>query len=381
MPESARDRLPITPALVTWARLRAGMTLEDAAKAFKKIDQWETGKATPTYAQLEALADAFKVPIAVFFFPEPPAVPNIAKSFRTLPDADFQSLPSRVQLLVRKAKAFQLNLAELTNNRNPSERLVTRDLRFEPGMNLAQAAAELRTYLGISLEQQLQWADDDVALKEWRKALLAVGVYVFKDAFKESSFSGFCLYDDIFPIIYVNNSAAKTRQMFTLFHELAHLLFQTSGIDKVSDEYIAHLEGDAERIEVFCNRFAAEFLLPEQVFNDALKGSKATEGTAETLAARFHVSREFIFRRFLDRRLIDEATYKAAADRWAKQKQAGSGGDYYWTKLSYLGRDYVSLAFAEFRRNRITEAQLADYLDTKPRNLAGIEDYFARGAA
>src|SRR4051812_19638626 len=205
MPETARDELPITPALVTWARLRTGLTLEEAAKSFKKIEQWEAGKATPTYAQLEAIADAFKVPIAVFFFPEPPTVPDIAKSFRTLPDADFHSLPSRIQLLVRKAKAFQLNLAELTNNRNPSERLITRDLRFEPGMNLVEAAAQLRAYLGISIEQQLQWVDNDVALKEWRKGLLAVGVYVFKDAFKESSFSGFCLYDDVFPIIYVNN--------------------------------------------------------------------------------------------------------------------------------------------------------------------------------
>ena len=108
---------------------------------------------------------------------------------------------------------------------------------------------------------------------------------------------------------------------------------------------------------------------------------RSTEATAERLAAQFHVSREVIFRRFLERGLINQATYEAAAAKWAKQMKGSTGGDYYWTKLSYLGRDYVALAIREYKQNRITEAQLADYLDTKPRNLAGIEEYFSRGAA
>src|SRR5882724_6575289 len=113
MPETARDELPITPALVTWARKRAGLSIDEAAKVFKKIQEWEDGQASPTYPQLEKLADAFKVPIAVFFFPEPPEVPNIAQTFRTLADAEFEHIPSRVQLLLRKAKALQLNLVDL----------------------------------------------------------------------------------------------------------------------------------------------------------------------------------------------------------------------------------------------------------------------------
>ena len=53
-------------------------------------------------------------------------------------------------------------------------------------------------------------------LKAWRKTLLDVGIFVFKDAFRVDDYSGFSLYDDVFPIIYVNNSSAKTRQIFTL---------------------------------------------------------------------------------------------------------------------------------------------------------------------
>jgi Zn-dependent peptidase ImmA (M78 family) len=112
-----------------------------------------------------------------------------------------------------------------------------------------------------------------------------------------------------------------------------------------------------------------------------MRGQTATEATAELLASRYHVSREFVFRRFLDHNWIDEVAYTEAAKRWSQQRGAGSGGDYYWTKLSYLGRDYVALALSEFHKSRINETQLADYLDTKPKNLAGIEDYFARGSS
>ena len=97
------------------------------------------------------------------------------------------------------------------------------------------------------------------------------------------------------------------------------------------------------------------------------------------MARLFHVSREFIFRKFLDRELIDQATYTQAARMWAEQGGGGSGGNWYYTKIAYLGRDYINLAFSQYYQNRIDEIQLADYLDTKPRNLSSLEEYFARG--
>ena len=186
---------------------------------------------------------------------------------------------ARGKLLLRKAKAFQLNLMELTHmERNPASRAITKDLSFSSNTNLAEAANQLRSYLGVTIETQQSWPDDEAALKEWRQALQTVGVYIFKDAFKANEFSGFCLFDEVFPLIYVNNSAAKTRQIFTLFHELAHLLFETSGIDTIHGDYISKLQGDSKRIEVFCNRFAAEFLFSRDCFClKAMKGQKPTE--------------------------------------------------------------------------------------------------------
>src|SRR5262249_6804228 len=76
----------------------------------------------------------------------------------------------------------------------------------------------------------------------------------------------------------------KNAPIFTLFHELAHLLFHTSGIDLLTDDFIQRLPADERRIEIICNRFAAEFLVPERAFNAAFEGRPPTEATAEHLA-------------------------------------------------------------------------------------------------
>jgi len=347
---------------------------------FRKIAKWEAGEAFPSYPQLERMAEKFKVPVAVFFFPAPPDLPAVEETFRTLGPEQIEEIPPRIRLLLRKARAFQMGLEELHGGRNPAERLITRDLAFHPTNRIEQIADEIRDYLGVTIEQQFAWGNADTALEEWRKVFLGVGIYVFKDQFREPGYSGFCLYDDEFPIIYVNNTTAKTRQIFTLFHELAHLLFRTSGVDTIGDGFVDELAGNDRRIEVICNRMAACLLVPEKIFDSTFASQAPTEMTAAELAQQFSVSREFIFRKFLDRDLITAAEYDQAVQRWAGQGQRGTGGDHYNTKIAYLGTEYINLAFQRFYQNRIDYNQLADILDTKPKNLTRLEEYVSRRA-
>ena len=376
----ATEQIPITRSVLSWARSRAGYSLEDLEGDFKKIASWEDENGVfPTYPQLEKLAEKLKVPVAVFFFPEPPEVSPVEETFRTLGPDQIAMIPPRVRLLLRKARAFQIGLAELTGDKNPADRVITRDLSFEPGGSVAEMAKATRDYLGITIDEQMSWNDPDIALKNWREALLRVGVYVFKDKFLQENYSGFCLYDDEFPIIYVNNTTAKTRQSFTLFHELAHLIFHTSGIDTLRDEYIDALPNNEKRIEVICNRFAARFLVPMESFDNALAGKDPTEDTAAEIAQLFSVSREFIFRMFLDAGHISNREYDLAVERWNTQVKRGGGGDWYRNTITYLGHDYINLAFSQFHQNRINESQLADYLDVKPKLLTKLEQYVTGG--
>lgn len=194
----ARDEFPINPAIVTWAKERSGYTLNEARSDFRRIDAWEGGESSPSYPQLERMADKFKVPVAVFFFPDPPEMEPISESFRTLPETQLEQTPRRLKFLLRKAKALQLSLSELANERNPSDRLITRDLSFAVDAPVETVAEAVREYLGITLDQQMGWTSTDTALEMWRSRFHEVGVFVFKDAFQLDDYSGFCLYDQEF---------------------------------------------------------------------------------------------------------------------------------------------------------------------------------------
>jgi len=376
----AVERMPITPAVLTWARERAGYKLEElAAKPrFRKIAEWESGGPGPTYLQLKEIAKTLRLPMAVFFFPEPPNLPPIEETFRTIGSEQFDEIPSNVRLLLHKARSFQLGLSDLNNGRNPADTLIFRDLQLNLDDTIETAAYRIRSALGVSLDAQFEWRGDiDIALKSWRSALFRVGVFVFKDAFSAEDYCGFSLYDDEFPVIYVNNSNPKTRQIFTLIHELAHLLFRTSGVDR-RGEFEKRPQGEMARIERRCNALAGVVLVPDASFADELPIGTQPRVDAQRLADKFSVSREVIYRKFVDREIITQAEYDTAVEAWTAQlgEREKSGGNYYRTKIAYLGEEYISLVLRRFYQGHFEEEELADYLDTNLGNIDRLEEYF-----
>ena len=367
--------MPITPEVLKWARTRSGYACEDLKKELPGIADWENGIGKPTYPQLEKLADKLKIPVVVFFFPSPPEVPPIRNSFRTIGSEEYSRIPPRIRLLLRKARAFQMGLEELYEGRSFAEQQIVRVLSLANADAVDTVVAQARELMGVSVEAQLQWSKADDAFKNWRAALFKVGVYVFKDAFRQDGFSGFSLFHEEFPIIYVNNSTAVTRQIFTLFHELAHLLLRTSGIYKGTQGDDLDLSYRQE--EQLVNRFASRFLLPELAFWKHLENRPPNASTAAELANRFKVSREVVYRRFLDRQLISSSEYESQVPVFSKSR-TGTGGNYYASQITYLGLEYIKQAFAQFYQTRINSFELADYLNVKPSRLEKLEEMVLR---
>jgi len=380
-----KEKLPINPAVLTWARKSANLLIEDVALKMKKapeaIEAWEKGDSAPTYVQLETLAyTLYKRPVAIFFFPEPPEEVTAKKSFRTLPESEVEELGPKFLRVFRRGQAMQINLEELTNGENPAPKKIIRDLSFEPRGDVVSMAESVRKYLDLDITAQVRWTNTEMALEKWRNAIEDKGIFVFKDAFRDDEISGFCIYDSEFPIIYLNNSMPKTRQIFTLFHELTHLLFKTGGVDKQNDTFLRRIRGDNRRIEVLCNRFAGEFLLPKKEFDKAISGLRIDEETLEKLAERYKVSREVILRKCLDRGLVDQACYEDWSARWIREAigrpMQRTGGNYYSNVTTYLGDSYLNLVFKSYYRKRFGTNQLAEYLGVKTSSIPRLEMAF-----
>lgn len=374
----------IQPLVLSWARESQGYSVQDVAKKLKLkpevIESWEKGTSFPTYPQLEKMAyKIYKRPLAAFFLPSPPAEATIKKKFRSLPDTDLEELEPDTRYQLRLAQSFQISLMELNEDHNPAKKTIFKDLTFSSNQNINKAAADLRNYLGVTIDKQFSWNSDDEAMKEWRNIVEDCGVYVFKHSFKQKSISGFCLLDNEFPIIYLNNSTSKTRQIFSLFHELVHLLIGVNAITKLDDSYINYLSAKEKHIEIFCNAVTAEFLIPSDDFSRMLRKFSTTldDANISFLSKRYSVSREVILRRLLDKGFIDNSFYQIKLAEYSKafHKTKRTGGKYYATQAAYLGEKYLKLVFGKHYQGKLSIEQVADYLGVKSKNISGLETY------
>jgi Zn-dependent peptidase ImmA (M78 family) len=370
----------VNPKIIQWARERARYSLESVAVKFKKdvsvIEKWESGEDFPIYSQLEKLAEIYKRPLALFFFPEPPLEAEEKQEFRTLPDFEIENLAADTIYALRQAKAMQLSLQEINNGINPSTKKIFQDIAVSSRDDLRILAEQIRNYLNVTLEEQLTWNDQETALKKWRSAVEEAGIFIFKRSFKQREISGFCLIDIEFPIIYINNSTEKSRQIFTIFHELAHILLQTNGITKSDDRYINSLKGENKYIEIFCNKFAAEFLLPNHVFSEIIRETIVNVNDNDKIISKissdYKVSREVVLRKLLDNNLISQKEYTLKVSEWyseqvgkSQDKNKKSGGNPYANQATYLGENYLKLVFNKYYQGQYDIERVADYLNIK----------------
>ncbi len=381
----------VRPDVMRWARQSIGLSVSDVALRLKRpieeIDAWEAGNSFPSYSQLEKLAyQIYKRPLAVFFLPAPPEEISPVREFRTLPTEDLLTLSVNTHVHIRRAHAYQLALRELFGTHNPSEHCIWHDQALTRTQSVTEQAAEIRRYLDINLEEQTHWKDEDHALKKWRNAIEGKGVFVFKESFEQKDISGFCLIDSQFPIVYLNNSTTKTRQIFSLLHELAHLLLSVNGLSKFDQQYVVRLPDEEKQIEQFCNKIAAEVLIPSPDFQvQALQFpadiERATEQQYSDLATRYGVSREAVLRRFLDQGRVSSAFYERKAKVWAAQQKKGAGGDWYASQNIYLSDRFAKEVVSRHYKNQLSVEQAADFLGIKPKNFAGLEQRILKGAA
>ena len=357
----------VKPELLRWARETAGLEVSRIARRFRKVENWERGVERPTVRQLETLSDLYKRPLAAFFLPFPPAEPPPPTDFRVLPGDERRTLSKRLRLAMRKARRTQRLYAEL------AEELAIAHAPGLPRVSLpADAethAGKLRRLTGVSIEEQSSWVDGYEAFRKWRSTLEAIGVFVMQLSMPVKEARGVSLSEGPMPTIVVNSSDAIQARIFTLFHELVHLLLNSGGIC-IPDP--TALVEPSQQVEQFCNHFAGAFLVPlDALYSqpDLLQLPSAPRELDDRLgiAARaFKVSRQVILRRLLVAGTISREQFRQTMNRWLSSEpplQRKGGGQRPAAKtISQLGAGFVSLVVEAHSRGVIHSGDVADYL-------------------
>jgi Zn-dependent peptidase ImmA (M78 family) len=167
---------------------------------------------------------------------------------------------------------------------------------------------------------------------------------------------------------------------------LAHILFKTGGVDTRLDDYIDYLDDDSKLIEIYCNKFAGEFLVPKEDFENHIIDKDLDEKIFSDLATLYSVSREVILRKLLDMGKIERSYYLEKSREWIEQakeakkkKTNGKEGNYFNNIKAYLGKNYINLVFENLYQNKISRKSAADYLDIKVTHLPNLEAGYLKG--
>mgnify|MGYP001026243025 FL=1 len=373
--------------ILRWAREFYNMNAEDAAKAIgvdvERYCNWEAGTDHPTYAKLRKISEVFRKPSALFFFPTPPQLPPIKGDLRTLPDDVVNRFSKNVIVQFEKANVYQMSLKELYSDR---ESIFMHKDAFPS--DAAALCDYFRAALAFPITAQKARKSTKIVFEIYREKFYDLGIYVFKESFRDNSISGLCIADSQFPVIMINNSMSFARQIFTLFHELYHLIKDTSGAEIIRDDYYVMLNQAQSDIEHSCDTFANMFLVPPDDFQVELQKIRLDEHGIEELAKLYSVSREAIMYKLWKLGKITSDDYTALKEEFygeairgkkPRKNGASNGGNYYSTKLSYLGQRYTGEVFKQYFSGKIDSIRASEMLQSKVDHLPKLESAYFRG--
>jgi len=342
------NRVPIQPRLLEWAIARASISPEDIRIRFTKYDAWIEGSLYPTLKQLQNFARVTHTAIGCFFLNEPPELPIPIPDFRTVKTRNLEK-PSPDLLdtiyLCQQRQDWYIRYA-----RSVGAEALSYIGTATTNSNIEHVAAIIRSMLQMDVTQTKTCHSWEDALRHIIQLAEEIGVLVMVSGVVGSNntrklnpkeFRGFALSHAVAPLIFINGSDTKSAQMFTLAHELAHLWLGQSALSDATAATSA-----TSTVERWCDRVAAEVLVPLEAFRAEYNTSSAVVNEMQRLARVFKVSTLVVLRRMNDVRGFDRSwfwpVYQAEEQRlMGIVANRSGGGDYYNTTTARISRRFT----------------------------------------
>jgi Zn-dependent peptidase ImmA (M78 family) len=328
------SNIHVSTTILAWAAGRLGTSLEGLAAAManpKRVENFMSG--TLTLTQASELAQKLHIPFGYLFLESPPKderpqIPDLRQTQQPEPLSlafyevleDIKNKIGWYNALLSEVEADELAfVGKYTNISATTPRIVARDIA---------------STIGFSDSDRNGCKDSESLYNLLASKFEAVRILVFRSGIAKSNtkrplavseFRGFAIADKMSPAIFINGRDAPAAWTFTLVHEAAHIWLGQSGVSDSSASNTVEAHG----MEAFCNKVAAEFLTPENLFLKIWEETR--EAKIATLARHFKVSRLVIARRALDFGLINREEYQEIHATSNPKKSENSGGNPYAT--------------------------------------------------
>src|SRR6266404_3528625 len=238
---STSDIAYISAPVVKWARERAGLSQEELATHLNnvkasQVHAWELGTSLPTFSQAERLAEKLRIPFAILFMEKPPEIGLPIPDLRTVthkkrkPTLEFFDVVSDALLRQRWYREHQ-------QEQEVSPLAFVGSFKF--GDDTDKIAEDMASRLGINDELRKECSTWQQFFVSFVQRAEELGVLVMRSGvvrhnptrtLEVEEFRGFAISDKLAPLVFINSRDAKSAQIFTLAHELAHIWIGASGI-------------------------------------------------------------------------------------------------------------------------------------------------------
>lgn len=375
------------PERFLWCCEDFGVSPEDVAQQLQisegSISKILGGDLAPTFGQLRKIAKYFNR--GVLFFVQSGAIDEETvhtPQFRSL-SKQKPDLSPEVKKLIERAqrqREVYLDLREdLQADALPKFRPPDIDLD-QP----AKAALTIRRWLKLS-ERNSFTQTRKVIEDRGVMVLMGVGYYGDWRLPSESPIVGFSTYHERCPIVLVKKQKNIGRQLFTLAHELGHLVLHRSSF--IDDEEDLFATRGRERQ---ANLFAGHLLVPDALLAKIETSNVTNDGQAlydqlKPWAARWGVSVEMLVLRLVENRKLrrsDYDTYRTWLNALPGSEEDGGGNRSYRHRepLNLFGDRYVRTVLDAYHANHISLNKASGFLDNLKisdvrkleRHLAGV---------
>lgn len=357
--------------VLVWAReslaLNRAQTSERTGISQKRLVQLETGEKQPTLEELKAFSKTYKRTIAALLLIKPPKEKPLPADRRTIDSKELGHFHEKTIMAVRKARAYAQSFVELQEEIGIPFPKFNLSASFQDNPN--EVARKVRQLLHLNEIREID--NIRIALEAYIERIENLGVVIFQLSLTQDKVRGFAIVDDIIPIIGIKRGGEPPHsKIFTLFHELGHILLNEGAIDDLS------LNPKWE-LEKWCNAFAAEVLVPTsellqmrtiQEYQDQGQKIWAKKDLVD-LANHFNVGPLAILRSLLENGLTTNDFYKEKHEKWNKPQYGRAknpeGRNLAKEAVQEKGRTYIGMAFKAYDQNHINLKDLSDFLGVK----------------
>jgi Zn-dependent peptidase ImmA (M78 family)/transcriptional regulator with XRE-family HTH domain len=372
----------INPKVLKWARESRGFSIGEAAKKIKisnaKLQQAENGTIAISMNQLRTVSKVYKRPVPIFYLnevPEEPTIPDLRKIRR----GKKEEFSPKVRLVLREYQEKQLNAADLYSILQLKYSYSFIGL-FDISTPYEIAGQRIRQLLGVNSEQIPSNSKIYEQLKFWKKRIEALGILVFQfQGIGVNEMRGFVFSKIPYPTIAVNQKDSIHARIFTLIHELTHIILKVTGIcdpyfSKSVDLKSEDMEStNLDDLETYCNYVAGATLVSMEDLAVQTETKNINERNvldhASKLSNHFKVSREVILRRLLIGNHITKRIYEQSIEtiesEYSKREDKSSGGDFYQNFFSSNSNEYMKIVFQGVRTENITVLNAITFLGVK----------------